>query len=94
MKKIQPINNYVLIKLATETEVKTAGGIVIPDTAKEKPKEGEVVGIATGASEEITIGDRVIYKEFSGTEIKYEGEKYLLVPAADIFAKYVEVDSI
>jgi len=94
MKRIQPINNYVLIKLDADVEVKTAGGIVIPDTAKEKPKEGEVVGIATGASEEITIGDRVIYKEYSGTEIKHEVGKYLLVPAADIFAKYVEVDSI
>ena len=71
MKRIQPVNNYVLIKLVTETEEKTAGGIYIPDSAKEKPKEGEVVGIATGASEEITIGDRVIYKDFSGTEIKY-----------------------
>lgn len=93
MKKIQPVNNYVLIKV-TETEEKTAGGIVIPDSAKEKPKDGEVIGIATGASDEINIGDRVIYKEFSGTEITYEGEKYLLVPVADIFAKYVEVDSI
>ena len=94
MRKIQPINNYVLIKLAIKAEEKTAGGIVIPDTAREKPKEGEVVGIATGASEEIAIGDYVIYKEFSGTEVTYEGKKYLLIPASDIFAKYVEVDSI
>ncbi len=94
MKKIQPINNYALIKLSKETEEKTAGGIVIPDTAKEKPVEGEIAGIAKGASEEINIGDRVIYKQHSGTEIKYEGEKYLLIPAEDILAKYVEVDSI
>ncbi|MEA2015832.1 MAG: co-chaperone GroES [Actinomycetota bacterium] len=94
MKKIQPINNYVLIKLAAEKEEKTSGGIIIPDTAKEKPKEGEVAGIAGGASEEIAIGDHVIYKEYSGTEIKHEGEKYILVPIEDIFAKYVEVDSI
>ncbi len=94
MKRIQPVNNYVLIKLATKAEEKTAGGIFIPDTSKEKPKDGEVVGIATGASEEINIGDWVIYKEFSGTEVTHEGEKYLLVSASDIFAKYVEVDSI
>jgi chaperonin GroES len=94
MKRIQPVNNNVLIKLDEKTEEKTPGGIVIPDTAKEKPKEGEVIGIATGATDEIKIGDRVIYKEFSGTEIKHEGEKYLLIPAADIYAKYVEVDSI
>ena len=94
MKKIQPINNYVLVKLSGETEEKTAAGIVIPDTAREKPKEGEVVGLAAGASDEIAIGDRVIYKDFSGTQITFEGEKYLLIPIGDILAKYVEVDSI
>ncbi len=94
MKKIQPVNDYVLIKLEEEPEEKTSGGIIIPDTAKEKPKEGEVVGIAAGASEQISIGDRVIYKEYSGTQITYEGEEYLLIPASDILAKYVEVDSI
>ncbi|HAJ95888.1 MAG TPA: co-chaperone GroES [Actinobacteria bacterium] len=93
MRKIQPINNYVLIEV-TKTEEKTEGGIFIPDTAREKPRDGEVISIATGASDEINIGDRVIYKEFSGTEVANEGEKYLLVPASDIFAKYVEVDSI
>jgi chaperonin GroES len=93
MRKIQPINNYVLIEV-TKTEEKTPGGIVIPDTAREKPRDGEVISIATGASDEISIGDRVIYKEFSGTEVTHEGEKYLLVPVSDIFAKFVEVDSI
>jgi len=94
MKSIQPTNNNVLIKLDEETEEKTAGGIYIPDSAKEKPREGEVVGIAVGASEEIAVGDRVIFKEFSGSEIKFENKKYLLVPVADILAKYVEVDAI
>ena len=94
MKKIQPVNNYVLVKLSEETEEKTAAGIVIPDTAREKPKEGEVVGLAAGASDEIAIGDRVIYKDFSGTQITFENEKYLLIPIGDILAKYVEVDSI
>ena len=94
MKKIQPVNNYVLIKLNKNLEEKTEGGIFIPETAREKPKEGEVVGIATGASEEISIGDRVIYKEFSGTEISFEGEDFLLIPASDILAKYAEVDEI
>jgi len=93
MKKIQPINNNVLIKV-TETEEKTAGGIVIPETAKKKPRDGEVISMAAGASDEINVGDHVIYKEFSGTEVKHEGEKYLIIPASDIFAKYVEVDSI
>jgi len=94
MKSIQPTNNNALIKLDEETEEKTAGGIYIPDSAKEKPREGEVVGIAVGASEEIVIGDRVIFKEFSGSEIKFENKKYLLIPVADVLAKYVEADTI
>jgi chaperonin GroES len=94
MKNIQPTNNYVLIKLDEKTEEKTAGGLYIPDSAKEKPSEGEVAGIAVGASEEIAVGDRVIFKEFSGTEIKFDNKKYLLIPVADILAKYVEVDAI
>ncbi len=94
MKKIQPINNYVLIKLEKESEGKTPGGIIIPDVAKEKPKEGVVVAISAGASEQISIGDRVIYKDFSGTQIDFEGDEYLLIPVGDILAKYVEVDSI
>lgn len=93
-KKIQPINNFVLIKLEEEKEEKTESGIIIPESAKEKPKEGEVVAISTGAQEQIAIGDRVIYKEFSGTEITFEGEKYIIVPVDDILAKYVEVDEI
>jgi len=94
MKKIQPVNNNVLIKLDEAKEEKTPGGIVLPDSAKTKSNEGEVVAIAAGASEEIAIGDRVIYKEYSGTEIKFDGQKYILVPAADIYAKYVEADLI
>lgn len=94
MKKIQPINAYVLIEMDEEAEETTAGGIIIPDTAKEKPSEGKVVGIAADASEQIAVGDRVIYKSFSGTNITFDGSDYLLVPASDILAKYVEVDSI
>ncbi|MCL4384783.1 MAG: co-chaperone GroES [Actinobacteria bacterium] len=94
MKKIQPVNNNVLIKLDESKEEKTSGGIVLPDSAKTKSNEGVIIAIAAGASEEISIGDRVIYKEYSGTEIKFEGEKYILIPAADIYAKYIEGDSI
>ncbi len=94
MKKIQPINNYVLIKLFRNAADKTPGGIIIPDTAKEKPKEGEVIAISAAVSEQLSAGDKVIYKDFSGTEITFEGEKYLLVTIDDILAKVVEVDSI
>ncbi|MCD6540197.1 MAG: co-chaperone GroES [Candidatus Omnitrophica bacterium] len=94
MRKIQPINNYVVVKLLEEAEEKTAAGIVIPETAREKPKEGEVVGVSAGVTEQLSIGDKVIYKDFSGTQVTFEGEKYLIIPVDDILAKIVEVDSI
>lgn len=94
MKKIQPVNGYVLIRFEESGEQQTEGGIVIPDTAKEKPNEGIVENIAADASEQIAVGDRVIYKQFSGTTITFKGTDYILVPAGDILAKYTEVDSI
>jgi chaperonin GroES len=94
MRKIQPINNNLLIKLDEVKEDKTAGGIVIPDTAKERPQEGEVVGVPADSDSGVSVGDRVIYKSFSGTEITFEGEKYLIIPSDDILAKFVEVDAI
>ena len=94
MKKLQPINNNVLLKLADSQEDKTSGGIIIPDTAKEKPQEGEVTALPVDSDIDLSNGDVVIYKSFSGTEITFEGEKYLLIPSDDILAKYVEVDSI
>jgi len=93
MRKIQPVNNNVLIKVE-EGEEKTHGGIIIPETAREKPKEGEIVAIASGATEELSIGERVIYNESAGTEIEFEGVRYILLPVSDILAKYVEVDTI
>jgi chaperonin GroES len=94
MRKIQPINNNILIKLDEVKEDTTAGGIIIPDTAKEKPQEGEVIALPADSDSGLSVGDRVIYKSFSGTEITFEGEKYLLVPSDDILAKFVEVDAI
>jgi chaperonin GroES len=94
MRKIQPINNNLLIKLDEVKEDKTSGGIIIPDTAKEKSQEGEVIAIPADSDSGLSVGDRVIYKSFSGTEITFEGEKYLIVPSDDILAKFVEVDAI
>ncbi len=94
MRKIQPINNNLLIKLDEVKEDKTVGGIIIPDTAKEKSQEGEIVGVPPDADVGVSVGDRVIYKSFSGTEITFEGEKYLIVLSDDILAKFVDVDAI
>ena len=94
MNKIQPVNGNILIKLDEGAEEQTSSGIIIPDTAKEKPSEGEVIAIAADATEQIAVGDRVIFKEYSGTTVTFDGQEYLLIPAGDILAKYVEVDSI
>ncbi len=94
MQNIQPVNGNVLIAFEDSSEETTTGGIIIPDTVKEKPSEGVIAGIAADASEQIAVGDRVIYKAYSGTEVSYEGKDYLIVPVGDILAKYVEVDAI
>lgn len=91
--KIRPINGRVVIKPLEPSE-ETRGGIVIPDTAKEKPREGEVVAIAEDATEEVAVGDRVIYKEYGGTEVKVEGEDLILLTAEDLLVKYEDVDKI
>lgn len=93
MSKIRPINEKVLVK-RLEAETKTKGGIVLPDTAKEKPKEGKVVEVGTGkllksgerAKFQVKKGDRVIFSPYAGTEVKVEGEEYLLVNEDDILA--------
>ncbi len=91
--KIQPVNNYVLVKAPTEEE-QTTGGIIIPDTAKEKPNEGEVVAISAAAKEQISIGDRVIYKDFAGTKFEQDGVEYLFIQESEILGKYEDVDAI
>ena len=95
MKELQPINQNVLLDITEETsEQTTASGIIIPDTAKEKPKTAAVVGLSNIENSEISLGDVVLFKEYSGTETEFEGKKYLLIPYADILAKVVETESI
>ncbi len=91
--KVQPLQDYVMLEAVAVEDV-TKGGIFIPDTAKKKPAEGIIVAKSADASDEVSLGDRVIYKEYSGTQIKLEGETYLLVPSGDLLAKYVEADEI
>ncbi len=95
MKELQPINQNVLLDITEKSaEVTTAAGIIIPDTAKEKPQMAEVVGLSNIENAEITVGDTVLFKEFAGTETKFEGKKYLILPYADVLAKVVETESI
>ncbi len=90
---IQPLQDYVLID-PVEAEEVTSGGIIIPDTAKEKPAEGIVVAKAADATDDVAIGNRVIYQKFAGHEIKTKGKAMRLVPSGDLLAKYVESDEI
>jgi len=89
--KIKPLSDRVLIQPLEEKEV-SKSGIIIPDTAKEKPQEGEVVAVGPGKTTDdgktipltVKVGDTVIYGKYAGTEIKFEGEDYLLVREDDI----------
>ena len=95
MKELQPVNQNVLLDITEDkAEQKTASGIIIPDSAVEKNKFAKVVAISNIENTEIAVGETVLYKEFSGTEIKFEDKDYLLIPYDGILAKVVETDDI
>lgn len=95
MKELQPVNQNVLLDLPSDSEeTKTASGIIIPDTAKEKQNIARVVAMSNIDNSEIAVGDEVMYNGFSGTETEFEGKKYLLIQYSDIMAKIVETDEI
>jgi chaperonin GroES len=90
---LKPLGDRVIIELV-ESEEKTASGIVLPDSAKEKPQEGKVVAVGTGrvldngekVALEVAEGDRIIFSKYAGTEVKYEGTEYLILRENDILA--------
>ncbi len=95
MKELQPINQNVLLDFSDDKkEQRTASGIIIPDTAKEKQSFAKVMAISNIDHAEIAVGDTVLFKAFSGTETELEGQKYLLIQYADIMAKIVETEEI
>ncbi|HEX2753180.1 MAG TPA: co-chaperone GroES [Alphaproteobacteria bacterium] len=89
--KFRPLHDRVLLR-RVESDAKTAGGIIIPDTAKEKPAEGEVLAVGTGTRDEagklcpldVKAGDRVLFSKWSGTEVTIDGEELLVVKESDI----------
>ena len=93
---IKPLEDRIVIK-QVEAETTTASGLVIPDTAKEKPQEGEVVAVGPGRIDDngnripldIGVGDKVIYSKYGGTEVKYGGEDLLVLSARDVLAVVV-----
>ena len=92
--KLEPLGDRVVIKPIEREEV-TKGGIIIPDTAKEKPQEGEIVAVGPGKLSEdgkrikpdVKVGDRVIYARYAGTEVKVDDEEYIVLRESDILAK-------
>src|SRR5262249_48117610 len=91
MTSFRPLHDRVLVR-RVEEETKTAGGIIIPDTAKEKPQEGEIVAVGSGARNEdgkitpldVKPGDRILFGKWSGTEVKVDGEELLIMKESDI----------
>jgi chaperonin GroES len=90
---LQPLEDRIVVK-PSEGEEMTASGLVIPDTAKEKPQEGEVLAIGPGRIDDngnrvpldVSVGDKVIYSKYGGTEVKYGGDEYLILSARDVLA--------
>jgi chaperonin GroES len=91
---LKPLEDRIIVK-ANDADQTTASGLVIPDTAKEKPQEGTVVAVGPGRFNEdgderipldITVGDKVIYSKYGGTEVKVEGEEYLILSGRDVLA--------
>jgi chaperonin GroES len=97
--RFRPLHDRVVVK-RVEQEEKTKGGIIIPDTAKEKPQEGEVIAVGPGARNEkgeivpldVKAGDRVLFGKWSGTEVKIEGEELLIMKESDLLG-IIEADS-
>jgi chaperonin GroES len=89
--KIRPLHDRVIVQ-RIEEEAKTKGGIIIPDTAKEKPQEGKVIAVGAGkilengtkVTLDVKVGDKILFGKYSGTEIKIEGEEYLMMREEDI----------
>jgi chaperonin GroES len=89
--KFRPLHDRVVVR-RVESEEKTAGGIIIPDTAKEKPQEGEIIAVGPGGRDEagkllpldVKVGDRILFGNWSGTEVKIDGQDYLIMKESDL----------
>lgn len=94
--KFRPLHDRVVVRRVAEEE-KTKGGIIIPDTAKEKPQEGEVVAVGPGRIDDngnrvpldVAVGDRVLYSKYGGTEVKFGADEFLVLSARDVLAVVV-----
>jgi chaperonin GroES len=97
--KFRPLHDRVVIE-RIDAEAKTAGGIIIPDTAKEKPQQGKVIAVGPGGRDEngklipidVKVGDRILFGKWSGTEVKIDGVEYLIMKESDIMGVLVEAE--
>lgn len=93
--KIQPLGDRIVVKVVEVVEEKTKSGLYVPDTAKEKPQEADVLAVGPGALTDdgkrlpmdVAVGDKVIFSKYAGTEVKLDGEEYLILSSRDILAK-------
>ena len=98
--KFRPLHDRILVR-RIDAEERTAGGIIIPDTAKEKPQEGEVIAVGAGARDEsgqlrpldVQVGDRILFGKWSGTEIKLDGEDLLIMKESDVMG-IIEAEAV
>jgi len=98
--KFRPLHDRVVIK-RIEAEAKTAAGIIIPDTAKEKPQQGEIIAVGPGGRDElgklipidVKTGDRVLFGKWSGTEVNIDGDEYVIMTESDIMGVLVETEA-
>ena len=96
--KFRPLHDRVVVR-RIESDAKTAGGIIIPDTAKEKPQEGEIIGVGPGARDEagklvpldVKVGDRILFGKWSGTDVKLDGQDLLIMNESDIMGVLTDV---
>jgi chaperonin GroES len=92
--KLQPLGDRVVVQPTEDAESRTPSGLVIPDTAKEKPQIGEVIAIGPGARDDdgdripmdVSVGDKVLYSKFAGTEVKLDGDEFLVLSERDLLA--------
>ena len=91
--KLQPLGDRVVVKATDDDDTRTASGLVIPDTAKEKPQLGEVLAVGPGDFQDgeripmdLEVGDTVVYSKYGGTEVKFEGDEYLILSSRDVLA--------
>ncbi len=95
MRELQPVNQNVVLDITeSNQERRTASGLIIPDSAKEKPNHAPIVWMGVIENSEVKPGDVVLFKPYSGTEIDFEGKKYLILPYADVLSKVIETEAI